>query len=104
MRVVYEDIDKELKSIIAQKAKYQKVMLLHDDTVSNAQINKLYENVKELCVYNQVDISAIEESEIYNGYKALIYFCSTDSFLKIKFDVDEFVNIFNIIILYIMPK
>ena len=94
MKIFYENNKKEIKNIVQNKAKYQKVMLLFDDNVTNFQIANIYENIKEICIYNQVHINQLDEHEIFNGYRVIIYLCSTNSFLKCRFNREEFINVF----------
>ena len=68
-------------------AKYQKVMLLYDDSVSNIQIQEVYHSIKGICVYNQSEIASLDKNEIFNGYKLIIYFCSVDGFFNFYFDI-----------------
>ncbi len=85
----------DIINIILSKAKFQKVMLIFDDTVSNLEIIDLHNQIKEYCIYNQFDISKQHNIDIVNdGYKLLIFFCSADSYLKINQNIDEFINIF----------
>lgn len=93
MEVFYNNQLSEIKNIVLSTAKYQKVMLLYDDNVSNIKIKEVYETIKEICIYNQCHLNSIDD-EIYNGYKAIIYLCSANSFLKLKFNRNEFVNIY----------
>ncbi len=94
MNIYYESPIKEIKNIVQSKAKYQKVMLLFDDSISNIVISEVYESIKETCVYNQMNIKNIDKNEIYNGYRLIIYFCKTDSFLKCDFNRAEFINVY----------
>ena len=84
----------ELKNIVQKSAKYQKVMLLFDDFVSNLEITEIYDSIKDFCVYNQQNIEHLDEQEIFNGYRLIIYCCSIDNFIKYSFDRSEFVNVF----------
>ena len=94
MKIFYDNKIDELKKIIEAKAKYQKVMLLFDDSVSNLSVREIYELIKTDCVYNQSHISEIETDEIYNGYKLIIFMCETQSYLKCNIDTSEFINVF----------
>ena len=91
---IIEELD--IKKIVEQKAKYQKVLLVYDETVSNIGIQHIYEMIKELCIFNKVDISSNEDimSLVNDGYRAVIYICSTDNFLKISINRQDFVNIY----------
>lgn len=82
-----------LTAMVEQYAKYQKVMLIYDDCVSNSQIDDLYQEIKNICIFNKIDVKNENLNEVYNGYKMLIFFCQPESFLKIKINLDEFVNI-----------
>ncbi len=94
MKLSYENHVKEIKKIIETKAKYQKVMLLFDDSVSNVEIIEIYNEIKGLCMYNQSNIKDLNKEEIFNGYRLIIYFCMVDNFLKCDFEKDEFINVF----------
>lgn len=94
MKILYQNSIEEIKNIIQHKAKYQKVMLLFDDFVSNLEITEIYEAIKNHCVYNQQNIEQLDKQEIYNGYRLIIYCCSIDNFIKSSFDRSEFINIF----------
>lgn len=94
MKILYDKPIKRLKEIVESKAKYQKVMLLFDDSVSNSEIHDIYCEIKGLCVYNQSNISSFDEKEIYNGYRLIIYYCMVDNFLKCNLDKTEFVNVY----------
>ena len=85
MKLCYDNPLKELKKIIEINAKYQKVMLLFDDSVSNVEIREVYDTIKQDCIYNQSNILELDDKEIFNGYKLIIYFCSADGFLKCDF-------------------
>ena len=94
MEIFYDNRINEIKNVIEIKAKYQKVMLLYDENVSNCLKGDIYNEIKELCIYNEMDINNINEQEIFNGYKAIIYLCFTNSFLKCSFNRSEFVNLY----------
>ena len=72
MKICVENKLQEVKKIILQKAKFQKVMLLFDDSVSNFEIAEIYNEIKEFCVYNQSNISSLKEDEIFDGYRFFI--------------------------------
>lgn len=92
-----------LKSLVKKYAKYQKVMLLYDENISNEQTQEVYNSIKEDCIYNQFEIKKLDYAELNNGYKLVIYFCCIDSFLKLNFNRAEFVNIYMPIDKYILP-
>jgi len=94
MKIYNENCLDNIKEIINTKAKFQKVMLVYDDTVSNVLIGQIYDLIKTHCVFNKMKIDNIDKQEIFNGYKAIIYVCDTDNFLKCDFDRSEFVNIY----------
>ena len=93
MKIYYENSIEEIKNLVLSKAKYQKVMLLYDNDVSNLDIGEIYDAIKEVCVYNSSSISS-DKDEVYNGYKLIIFRCSVDSFLKCSIDREEFINVF----------
>lgn len=94
MNICVENYLEELKKIISKKAKYQKVMLVYDENVSNVMLGQIYDSIKTMCVFNKTKILEIDENEIFNGYRVVIYVCDANNFLKCKFDRSEFVNIF----------
>ena len=94
MKYLSENNLEELKNIIDSHAKYQKVMLLYDDTVSNAEIMEIYNTLKGLCVYNHAHISQYDPLELNNGYRALIIKANADSVLSLNIDYNEFVTVF----------
>ena len=93
----------DIKDVVNTKAKYQKVLLVYDDTVSSLSLLKIYEQVKEICVFNKMYINDIDMSEINNGYKILIFCCSANNYLKANLNVKEFTNIFIPTDNYILP-
>ena len=90
MKIINENPLKEIKNIVETKAKYQKVMFLFDDNVSNIKIREIYEEIKGFCVYNQANIKELEKEELFNGYSLIIFHCSIDSFLK-KLSISSFI-------------
>ena len=60
MKICNDEFYKEIKNIVQTKAKYQKVMLLYDENVSSIDIAKIYNSIKELCIYNQCNIDDID--------------------------------------------
>lgn len=84
---------KQIFKVIEKKAKYQKVMLIYDENTSNLEIANIYDSIKEICIYNQQDLSKVDVHELNNGYRAIIYACSEKNFLKLNFNKNEFVNI-----------
>ena len=94
MNIIVDRELSSLKKLVVDRAKYQKVMLLYDQNISNIKINDIYREIREDCIFNQMDISNLDYDEIYNGYKLLIFCCSTDSFLSLDIRLDEFDNIF----------
>ncbi len=83
----------EIREIVERKAKYQKVMLIYDNHAKSNEMLDIYENIKDICVFNKISINS-NIDEIYNGYKVLIFCVSSDSFLNFRKDIREFVNIF----------
>jgi len=83
----------DIKKIVEEKAKYQKVMLLYDNYTSETEIDAIYQTVKEFCIFNKCEIEK-DCTEIYNGYKLLIFCSGINSFLKFNYDIEEFVSVF----------
>lgn len=79
-----------LTNFVEKHAKFQKVMILYDCSLSSPKLRQIYEEIKDLCVFNQKDINDANLDEIYNGYKLLIFVCSANSFLHFKYDIGEF--------------
>lgn len=110
MNIKDNDILKNLRDIIDAKSKYQKVMLLYDDNVSNLDIANIFDTIKEVCIFNKLNINSEQErlNEVNDGYRTIIYLCSIDSFLTLKFDRNEFINIYlpmdNAILPYFLDK
>lgn len=107
----------DLPEIVAKHAKYQKVMLLFDRFTSNSQIAQIHNLIKELCIFNKLDIENLtgfnlsgqenKLEEIYNGYKMLIFLCAPESFVKSSLNLEEFVNVFvcqNALLPYCLSK
>lgn len=94
MKIVRENILEEIKNIVQAKAKFQKVMVIFDETISIIEVGKIYESIKSFCIYNQANTNNLDEQELRNGYKLIIYCCSINGYLKCDFNKEEFVNVF----------
>ncbi len=94
MHVIYKDYYEELKIAVMKFAKYQKVMLLYDDSITNSEIKAISDSIKGECIFNQANINNIDRAQLYDGYRMLIFKCGVDSFLQAKIDTNEFVNFF----------
>ncbi len=94
MKIYYENPNKEIKNLVMQKAKYQKVMLIFDDNISNLEIAKIHDSIKEFCVYNCCHISSLTQEEINDGYRLLIFRCLAESFFELELNLTEFVCVF----------
>ncbi len=96
MNILNGDYFLNILQIVVAKCKYQKVMLLYDDTITNLEISSIYNSIKENSIFNKISITREKNklNEIYNGYRCIIYFCSIDSFLSLDFDKSEFINIY----------
>lgn len=92
MKVLNNDFS-NLKQIVNERAKYQKVMLIFDELTSEIEMMNIYEQIKDLCIFNKMEISD-NSNEIYNGYKLLIFCVSVDSFLKFEKNIEEFTSVF----------
>ncbi|MGN0788189.1 MAG: hypothetical protein ACI4L6_03945 [Candidatus Onthoplasma sp.] len=93
MIVFYEDNLHIISSLIEKRAKFQKVMIVFDDFASSQQVEQLVEQIKKDCVFKSTHIKFFSD-EIYDGYKAIIFLCTANSFLSLKYRRDEFVSIF----------
>lgn len=94
MKVLYGDVIGNVYSIIIDRAKYQKIMIVYDDYTSSLLINDLYSRVKGVCIFNKSHINNLDIHELNNGYKLIVYLCLEESYLKRKFEVEEFINVF----------
>lgn len=94
MNLIYSNNIEEIKKIVETKAKFQKVLLLHDDTITTSEIDDIYNVIKNLCIYNQMDLNNIDNNELYNGYRIVIYLCNADNYLKTNINKAEFINVF----------
>ena len=94
MNILFKKPYEELKSIVKKNAKYQKVMLIYDHSVSQIDIDKFHNIIKNECVYNEMNVDNLDEKEIFNGYRLIIFCCLASSFLNVKFDLEEFVCVF----------
>ena len=94
MEIILKNKIKQIFKIINQKSKFQKVLLLYDNSVSNLEINEIHSSIKDLCIFNKMNINDIDEKEFYNGYRALIFLCSPQSMLNIKLNREDFINIY----------
>ncbi len=92
MKILSQDL-KEIYKVIETKAKFQKVMVIFDKNVSNVEVLEVYNSIKEICIYNQSDVDLLDINELNNGYRAIIYLCGAENFLKLNFDKKEFVNL-----------
>ena len=93
MIIIKDEYQKKVFELVEKHAKYQKVMLIYDNNVSNIKISEIYNEIKEICIFNKCEHSQLN-NEIFNGYKMLVFMCSSDSFLKINANIDEFLNVF----------
>lgn len=93
----------DIKNIVKNKAKYQKVMLIHDESVSNTALRDVYELIKTDCIFNQMSVSNLDMQELMNGYKLVIFYMTGNSFLHLDINLDEFVNIFISTDTYVLP-
>ncbi len=94
MQIIKENFFQNLKSIIQERARFQKVFLLYDDSVPSFEISKLYYEIKGDCVFNQANLLDFDANELNNGYRLIIFFCSAASFLKKNFSCEDYVKIF----------
>ena len=93
MTILRGECNQHIYDVVEKYAKYQKVMLVFDEGVSCLKTTEVYNFIKDICIFNQCNCSELND-EIFNGYKLLVFICSTDSFLKIKIKIDEFLNVF----------
>lgn len=93
MEISCENKKAKIKQLVERYSKYQKVMLVYDEFVSNSQINEIYLEIKDDCVFNKCEIKKLG-NEIFDGYKLLIFLTSANNYLDINLNLDEFFCIF----------
>ena len=105
MNIRNDDFIFGIKDIIERRSKYQKVMLIYDNNITNADILEIYDKIKELCIFNKLNIDTERDrfDEIFDGYRTIIFFCSANSFLNINVDRTEFINIYVPIDSHVLP-
>ncbi len=94
MQIIKDNFSNNLLEIVNKYAKYQKVMVVYDNSVNNANLLQIYELIGANCVFNKLNMTIEDYSELNNGYKLLIFLCEADSFINFEFDVGEFINVF----------
>lgn len=94
MEILQNNKVEEIKKIVSTRGKYQKVMLLYDDYVSNLEMAEIYNAIKEICIFNKFHFADIDSAELNNGYRVVIYLCVVQSFLNLGFEKSEFINIY----------
>ena len=65
-------LSQKIKQIVKEKAKYQKVMLLTDCSTPNSLANLILSEIKDVCVYNILNINA-DLSEIMELHKYMLF-------------------------------
>ncbi|MCQ2564340.1 MAG: hypothetical protein MJ152_00525 [Clostridia bacterium] len=93
MKIIYGNEIEKIKEEVKNKAKFSKVMLLFDDFVSSAEIDEIYRAVKDDCIFNKLNLKQ-DLTEVFNGYKLLIFCCGTNAFLNCQLPLKDFTNIF----------
>lgn len=94
MQVMIGDFETNILKIVENKAKYQKVMLIYDDSINNVYLDDFLRSFRNICIVNAMNINCIDEGELYNGYRLIIWLCEVDSFLTNNVKRNEFVNIY----------
>ncbi len=94
MEIINFNYLNELKRIVSERARYQKVMLLFDNSIANSELLDIYNSIKEECIFNKLNIENDSMDEVNDGYKLIIYKCQIDSFLKLEFDRRDYVNVY----------
>jgi len=94
MELLSGELIETVKKVVNEKARYQKVMIIYDETVSSLTIDEVVNSIKENCVFNVKDINTVDETELLSGYKLIVYICCVNSFLKLKLNRSEFVNLY----------
>ncbi len=81
-----------IKKLIRESAKYQKVLVIAGKYASQTYIDDIHELIKEDCIFNVVNLENYI-SEVNNGYKAIIYLLDACEFLSLNIEFSDFVNI-----------
>lgn len=98
-----EDCIGEIFNIVETKAKYQKVMLVYDDVADKQLIEHIYSKIKDVCVYNCKYYKDINQEELNNGYRVVVFIMSGTSFAEMDVDCNEFFSVFVLIDENILP-
>lgn len=94
MEVYFDEKLKKIKQLVLEKARYQKVMLLYDESVESSLILDVYQELAGNCIFNQSNMDELDLSELNNGYRLIIFLCSIDSFVRCNINLDEFICVF----------
>ena len=94
MKIFKDNLFKNLQNVVEIKAKFQKVLLIYDENVTEIMITKIYETIKLNCVFNKVEINNLPKIEINNGYKLLVFACSAKNFFNLNFNFSDFICFF----------
>lgn len=94
MKIHCTQSSKEIKDLVSSKAKYQKVMVIYDETAEESNIEEIYEHIKDICIFNRSRAELIDFNELNNGYRMIIYLINGETYLKLKVLKDDFINIF----------
>ncbi len=94
MQVFKTDYLSNIKQIVQRHAKYQKVMLIYDECAKSDEIFQVYEQIKNDCIFNKMDVNNFMPEEINDGYKMLIFLCKAKNFAKLSINLNEFTSVF----------
>lgn len=82
----------DIKQVVTNKAKYQKVMMLLDEYSNTELAQHIQEEIKDICVFNKCYINKLDD-EIINGYRLIIYLISANNYLICNVKKDEYINV-----------
>lgn len=94
MEIFINNRYEEILKIIELKSIYQKVLLIHDNSISNFEINLIYNKIKSICIFNKMEFENIDKDEFYNGYKVIIFLCTGESLINFNLNKTDFINIY----------
>ena len=94
MIIKLTDYLQELKEVVSQYAKYQKVLLVYSGLASNDDIDAIYNEIKGLVIFNKVQIDLFNEDLAGDGYRMIIFLTTGDDMLKVKYNSIDYINVY----------
>lgn len=97
MKIINKDFEREISSLILQKAKYQKVVVCYDDSADGGLIDALSSRLgKQVVLINFYLNQNIQDyfNVVQNGVRLVVYCVDANNYLKIKDDNNYLIKIF----------